>query len=85
MVLEPSRPRASLLDARREAQNTRLIPGVLVFRIESGLFYFNVQNVKAEILSQVGAHFGLKLVISDCFSSAEMQPAMNQKQTQLSP
>jgi len=52
-----------------------LVPGVLVFRIESGLFYFNVQNVKAEILSQAGAYSGLKLVILDLSTSANIDLA----------
>jgi hypothetical protein len=36
-----------------------LVPGVLTFHIESGLFYFNVQNVKTELLNQAGAYPGL--------------------------
>ncbi len=52
-----------------------LVPGVLVFRIESGLFYFNAQNVKAEILSQAGAYSALKLVILDLSTSANIDLA----------
>ena len=29
------------------------IPGVLVFRVEGGLVYFNVENVRAELLRRV--------------------------------
>ena len=62
------------VDALRYAEH-ELVPGVLVFRIESGLFYFNVQNVKAEILSQAGAYSGLKLVILDLSTSANIDLA----------
>ena len=48
---------------------------MLVFRIESGLFYFNAQNVKAEILSQAGAYSALKLVILDLSTSANIDLA----------
>src|SRR6266566_4064683 len=62
------------VDALRYAEH-ELVPGVLVFRIESGLFYFNVQNVKAEILSQAGAYSGLTLVILDLSTSANIDLA----------
>jgi SulP family sulfate permease len=62
------------VDALRYAEH-ELVPGVLVFRIESGLFYFNAQNVKAEILSQAGAYSGLKLVILDLSTSANIDLA----------
>lgn len=48
---------------------------MLVFRIESGLFYFNVQNVKAEILSQAEDYPSLKLVILDLSTSANIDLA----------
>jgi sulfate permease, SulP family len=51
------------------------VPGVLVFRIESGLFYFNVQNVKAEILNQASAYSDVKLVILDLSTSANIDLA----------
>jgi SulP family sulfate permease len=62
------------VDALRNAES-ELVPGVLVFRIESGLFYFNVQNVKAEILNQAGTYSGLKLVILDLSTSANIDLA----------
>jgi len=84
LLRRASRPRVLLLgrlpgsdrfvDASRYKER-ELVPGVLVFRIESGLFYFNVQNVKAEILSQVGACSGLKLVILDLSTSANIDLA----------
>ncbi|MGC1448854.1 MAG: SulP family inorganic anion transporter [Candidatus Sulfotelmatobacter sp.] len=64
----------SFVDVSRYPEH-ELVPGVLVFRIESGLFYFNVQNVKAEILSQAGAYPGLKLVILDLSTSANIDLA----------
>jgi MFS superfamily sulfate permease-like transporter len=84
LLRRASRPRVLLLgrvpgtdrfvDILRYAQH-ELVPGVLVFRIESGLFYFNAQNVKAEILSQAGACSGLKLVILDLSTSANIDLA----------
>ncbi len=84
LLRRTSRPRVLLLgrlpgsdrfvDVSRYAEH-ELVPGVLVFRIESGLFYFNVQNVKAEILSQALAQAGLKLVILDLSTSANIDLA----------
>jgi len=62
------------VDAARYSEY-EVVPGALVFRIESGLFYFNVQNVKAEILSQAGAYSGLKLVILDLSTTANIDLA----------
>ena len=64
----------SFVDVSRYKEH-ELVPGVLIFRIESGLFYFNVQNVKAKILSQAGAYPGLKLVILDLSTSANIDLA----------
>jgi MFS superfamily sulfate permease-like transporter len=84
LLRRASRPRVLLLgrlpgsdrfvDASRYSDH-EIVPGVLVFRIESGLFYFNVQNVKAEILSQAGVHADLKLVILDLSTSANIDLA----------
>jgi MFS superfamily sulfate permease-like transporter len=84
LLRRASRPRVLLLgrlpgsdrfvDVLRYAGH-ELVPGVLVFRIESGLFYFNVQNVKAEILGQVGTYSDLKLVILDLSTSANIDLA----------
>jgi len=52
-----------------------LVPGVLIFRVESGLFYFNVQNVRTEILSQARAHSSAKRVILDLSTSANIDLA----------
>jgi high affinity sulfate transporter 1 len=84
MLRRASRPRVLRLgrlpgsdrfvDASRYSER-ELVPGVLVLRIESGLFYFNVQNVKAEILRQAGACSGLTLVILDLSTSANIDLA----------
>lgn len=84
LLRRASRPRVLLLgrtpgsdrfvDVLRYKEH-ELIPGVLVLRIESGLFYFNVQNVKAEILGQAEADSGLRLVILDLSTSANIDLA----------
>jgi SulP family sulfate permease len=84
LLRRASRPRVLLLgrlkgtdrfvDILRYAEH-ELVPGVLVFRIESGLFYFNVQNVKAEILSHAEDYPSLKLVILDLSTSANIDLA----------
>ena len=84
MLRRASRPRVLRLgrlpgsdrfvDASRYSEH-ELVPGVLVLRIESGLFYFNVQNVKGEILRQARAYSGLTLVILDLSTSANIDLA----------
>ena len=74
MLARASRPRVLFLgrlpgtdrfvDALRYPEH-ELVPGVLVLRIESGLFYFNVQNVKAEVLKRAAATPDLRLVVLD--------------------
>jgi len=84
MLRRASRPRVLRLgrlpgsdrfvDASRYSEH-ELVPGVLVLRIESGLFYFNVQNVKTEILRQARAYSGLTVVILDLSTSANIDLA----------
>jgi len=84
LLRRASRPRVLLLgrlpgsdsfvDASRYSKH-ELVPGALVFRIESGLYYFNAQNVRAEILSQAGSYSDLKLVILDLSTSANIDLA----------
>ncbi|MGC1451017.1 MAG: SulP family inorganic anion transporter, partial [Candidatus Sulfotelmatobacter sp.] len=62
------------VDAMRYA-DLEFVPGVLVFRIEAGLFYFNVQNVKTEILSQANAYPELEQVVLDLSTSANIDLA----------
>jgi len=64
LIRRASRPHVALLGripgTRRFSDHDRhpdneLIPGVLVFRPESGLFYFNMDHVRDTILDHVGA------------------------------
>ena len=64
LIRRASRPHVAVLgripgtrrfsDHERHQEN-ELIPGVLVFRPESGLFYFNMDHVRDTILDRVGA------------------------------
>jgi len=51
------------------------IPRVLVLRVESGLFYFNAQNVKNEVLDRVRRHGAVELVVIDLSTSANIDLA----------
>jgi high affinity sulfate transporter 1 len=44
-------------------------PGAVIVRIESGMFYFNVQNIKAEILKRVNSTPETRLVVIDFSTS----------------
>ncbi len=46
------------------------VPRVLVLRVESGLFYFNAQNVRNYITEQIANHTETKLVVVDLSTSA---------------
>ena len=60
---------ARFSDLERHADNERL-PGVLVVRVESGLFYFNVGHVRDAIRRHVAdAGPGLRVVVWDLSSS----------------
>jgi MFS superfamily sulfate permease-like transporter len=87
LVRVSSRPHVALLgripgtrrfsDCDRHADN-ELIPGVMIFRPESALVYFNVDNVCDAILNRVRAESTLpKLVILDLSAAAlvDMQSA----------
>ena len=51
-------------------------PGVLLFRVEGGIFYFNVDSVKQQLLERVARHDGeLELVIFDLSSSPQVDLA----------
>jgi sulfate permease, SulP family len=45
------------------------VPGTLVLRVESGLFYFNAENVRAEILDHVRNRSAVNLVVLDLSTS----------------
>jgi high affinity sulfate transporter 1 len=51
------------------------IPHVLVLRVESGLFYFNAQNVKNEVLEHVRRQGIVELVVIDLSTSANIDLA----------
>jgi MFS superfamily sulfate permease-like transporter len=87
LVRASSRPHVALLgripgtrrfsDRERHADN-ELIPGVMIFRPESGLVYFNVDNVCESILNRIHAEpTPPKLVILDLSAAprVDMQSA----------
>jgi len=51
-------------------------PGVLIFRVEGGLYYFNVETVKQRFLDAVARHDGpLELVVFDLSTSPQIDLA----------
>jgi MFS superfamily sulfate permease-like transporter len=79
-----SRPRLAVLgrlpgtqrfvDVARYSEQQQLA-GTVVLRLESGLFYFNAQNVKNGILGQVQSRPGTTTVILDLSSSPNIDLA----------
>lgn len=62
-------------DCARHTENERL-PGVLVFRVEAALLYFNVENVRGAIERRVASAGGdLRLVVFDLSSSPSLDLA----------
>lgn len=62
-------------DVERHRKN-ETFPGVLLFRVEGGIFYFNADSVKEQFLARVAAHDGqLRLVIFDLSSSPQVDLA----------
>jgi high affinity sulfate transporter 1 len=55
--------------------DTDAVPHVLVLRVESGLFYFNAQNVKNHIVEQTTNRPEIKLVVVDLSTSANVDLA----------
>jgi len=51
------------------------VPQVLVLRVESGLFYFNAQNVRTYIADQIQNRMEIKLVVVDLSTSANVDLA----------
>src|SRR5205823_7216009 len=51
------------------------ISGVLTLRVEAGLFYFNAQNVKNQVLKRVRQHGSVELVVIDLSTSANIDLA----------
>ena len=55
--------------------DSETIPHVLVLRVEAGLFYFNAQNVKNEVLEQARRQGDVELVVIDLSTSANIDLA----------
>jgi len=78
LLRRASRPRIAVLgrlegsdrfvDMSRNPESKQ-VPGTLVVRIESGLFYFNAENVHSEILDHVRRKGSVNLVIIDLSTS----------------
>jgi len=78
LLRRASRPRIAVLgrlegsdrfvDMSRNPESKQ-VPGTLVVRIESGLFYFNAENVHSEILDHVRRRGAVNLVIIDLSTS----------------
>lgn len=78
LLKRASRPRIAVL-GRLEGSDrfvdmsrnpgSKQVPGTLVVRIESGLFYFNAENVHSEILDHVRRRGSVNLVIIDLSTS----------------
>jgi len=54
---------------------SEMLPQVLVLRIEVGLFYFNAENVKKEVLQHLRQRSQIKLVVLDLSTSANIDLA----------
>ena len=62
-------------DVERHPHN-ETFAGVLIFRCEGGIFYFNVDSVKEQLLARVARHdHALRLVIFDLSSSPQVDLA----------
>jgi SulP family sulfate permease len=55
-------------DLERHADNEQ-IPGVLIFRVEASLLYFNIDHVRNVVWAKIGAADNLRLVICDLSNS----------------
>jgi high affinity sulfate transporter 1 len=55
-------------DAERNPDNER-VPGVLIFRVESSLLYFNIDHIRDAVTDRVRAESGTRLVVCDLSSS----------------
>jgi anti-anti-sigma factor len=84
LLRRASRPRIAVLgrlpgadvfaDTSRYPES-EAIPQVLVLRVEAGLFYFNAENVKNEVLERMRQHGALGLVVIDLSTSANIDLA----------
>ena len=84
LLKRASRPRIAVLgrlpatggfaDSARYPES-EAIPHVLVLRVEAGLFYFNAQNVKNEVLERMRRQGAVELVVIDLSTSANIDLA----------
>jgi high affinity sulfate transporter 1 len=58
-------PGTSRFSDRERHPDNEMIPGVIIFRVESGLLYFNIEYVHDTILAQARADSKTKLVVLD--------------------
>jgi len=84
LLKRASRPRITFLGrlpgTDRFADSSRYLeteatPQVLVLRVEAGLFYFNAQNVKNQVLEGVRQHGAVELLVIDLSTSANIDLA----------
>jgi anti-anti-sigma factor len=75
-------------DVERHPDN-EVIPGVLIFRVESAILYFNAEHVSNVVLERISATQGLRLVVCDLSNSpyvdvagATMLAALHKEMTQ---
>jgi anti-anti-sigma factor len=84
LLKRASRPRIALLrrlpgtdrfvDSLRYPES-ETVPNVLILRVEAGLFYFNAENVKNEVLRHVRQYADLELLVFDLSTSANIDLA----------
>ena len=84
LITTASRPRVAFLgripgtrrysDLERHSDNEE-IPGVLIFRIQSSLLYFNVDHVRTHVWERILACDSLRLVVCDLSNSPQIDVA----------
>jgi len=62
-------PGTRIFSDRERNPDNEAIPGVLAFRAEASLLYFNSEHVRDEVLQKIRATPGLKLVVCDLSTS----------------
>jgi high affinity sulfate transporter 1 len=84
LLSRASHPRVALLGRMpgmdRFADSSRypeveMMPGTLVLRVEAGLFYFNVQNVRMDLLQHLRQRSPVDLLVIDLSTSANIDLA----------
>ena len=64
ILLKRLPPTDRFVDAARYSE-AEAVPRVLVMRVESGLFYFNAENIKAEVVKRLSQQADVELVVID--------------------